>query len=597
MSERIVGIVDEPNRGNELDTLDIGRHAAALTEFVKHCPTPMTIGIQGEWGSGKTSLLLQIAHALQNDGQKYKQIWVNAWEHSLLSSPEETLIKIIKEVIDEMTFGISDTAKVEKIKKHASTLFKGAVRVGATMIAGSKAGEVADEYFSHDMNTIKALRQQLGELSLGISSRATNPHEKIIIFVDDLDRVEPKDAVNVLELLKNIFNIPNCVFILAIDYQVVIKGLEHKFGKRTESNEWEFRAFFDKIIQLPFMMPMGQYNKGKYVSNLLSQIGFLSDKDEDSADQINEIITHTIGGNPRSLKRLVNSLALIQLFSKMDAEEANEHGIRDKKDDLLLFALVCLQISFPLIYEQLARNPEFTSWDEDWAFQLTQRKEEKLDGNFKEDLEIVQGSDNFDEDWERALYRVCYITPRYKARAIDISKILNHMRDKLLSPLSKDETIGTRLAKVIEITTVTSVSTTDEPQSNKLYQKRTFDSLEEFIQEKKSKNQISDKSEPIFKEVYSFLHSNLAEKYEFKLAPTYVALKLGSSNICSIRTSKSSVDINFAKDKGLRFLKKQGLDIQAFPKIGGFKIVRIEDIHEFEQCREHILDYLRKCRG
>ena len=80
--------------------------------------------------------------------------------------------------------------------------------------------------------------------------------------MDDLDRIEPKNAVAVLELLKNIFSVPKCIFILAIDYQVVVKGLEHKFGKQTPENEWEFRAFFDKIIQLPFMMPMGQYNIG-----------------------------------------------------------------------------------------------------------------------------------------------------------------------------------------------------------------------------------------------------------------------------------------------------------------------------------------------
>ena len=78
-----------------------------------------------------------------------------------------------------------------------------------------------------------------------------------------------------LELLKNIFSVPNCIFILAIDYQVVVKGLEHKFGKQTAENEWEFRAFFDKIIQLPFMMPMGQYNIGKYVNQLLLNIGFV----------------------------------------------------------------------------------------------------------------------------------------------------------------------------------------------------------------------------------------------------------------------------------------------------------------------------------
>ena len=107
-----------------------------------------------------------------------------------------------------------------------------------------------------------------------LEKEKTNPYEKIIIYVDDLDRIEPKDAVQILELLKNIFSVPGCIFILAIDYQVVVKGLEHKFGKQTPENEWEFRAFFDKIIQLPFMMPMGQYDIGNYVTSLLGRYWF-----------------------------------------------------------------------------------------------------------------------------------------------------------------------------------------------------------------------------------------------------------------------------------------------------------------------------------
>ncbi len=60
MNDRAIGIVDEPNRGDQPDKLDIGRHATALTHFIRKSDTPITIGIQGEWGSGKTSLLNMI---------------------------------------------------------------------------------------------------------------------------------------------------------------------------------------------------------------------------------------------------------------------------------------------------------------------------------------------------------------------------------------------------------------------------------------------------------------------------------------------------------------------------------------------------------
>ena len=102
-----------------------------------------------------------------------------------------------------------------------------------------------------------------------------------------------------------------------------MKGLEHKFGKQTAENEWEFRAFFDKIIQLPFMMPMGQYNIGKYVNKLLLDIGFVEGEGLDD-ESIREIILRTIGGNPRSLKRLVNSVALIEIFKQKKLNSKQE---------------------------------------------------------------------------------------------------------------------------------------------------------------------------------------------------------------------------------------------------------------------------------
>lgn len=64
--------------------------------------------------------------------------------------------------------------------------------------------------------------------------------------MDDLDRINPSDAVEVLEALKNMFDMNHCIFILAIDYEVVVKGLEGKFGKKTEENEREFRSFLIK---------------------------------------------------------------------------------------------------------------------------------------------------------------------------------------------------------------------------------------------------------------------------------------------------------------------------------------------------------------
>ena len=248
---KTIGIIDEPVQPGDQDKLDISAHAVSLIKFISSTSTPITVGVQGEWGSGKTSLLNSIYHHFENE-QNVKQIWLNSWEYSLLSTPEETLLKIVNRIIEEMIEADKNSKRIEAIKGGAEKIFKGALRVGAGITMGNAAADVAKELLDSSNQTISALRKQLTEVVNEMSERPTNPYEKVVIYVDDLDRIEPKNAVSILELLKNIFSVPKCVFILAIDYQVVVKGLEHKFGKQTAENEWEFRAFFDKIIQMNF---------------------------------------------------------------------------------------------------------------------------------------------------------------------------------------------------------------------------------------------------------------------------------------------------------------------------------------------------------
>ena len=118
MNDQAIGIVDEPNRGDQPDKLDIGRHATALSEFIQRADTPITIGIQGEWGSGKTSLLNSIWNKLDQSNE-YKQIWINSWEYSLLSTPEEALLKIINRIIDELLESDQNVSRSEAIKGGA----------------------------------------------------------------------------------------------------------------------------------------------------------------------------------------------------------------------------------------------------------------------------------------------------------------------------------------------------------------------------------------------------------------------------------------------------------------------------------------------
>ena len=460
-----IGIVDEPLAMRGKDLLKIKRYSNALITFIKNSQTPITIGIQGEWGSGKTSLLNTIYTELESanehqDSKDFKVVWINSWENSLMATPEEALIKIINEIIASLIDVDPKLSNITKVKDAATVAAKGILRVGAGILGGASGSNVMDEVLESS-NSIRELRLQLTDLVNEIRLSENQRVDKIVIFVDDLDRIDPPEAVKILELLKNIFSIPGCVFVLAIDYQVVIKGLKEKFGERTPENEWEFRAFFDKIIQLPFLMPMGSYDIGHYVNDLLRQIGF-QDENEIDGEFVSNVVNYTIGGNPRSIKRLINSLALIKIFNdSVDDDDDDDEIITNDvmTERQLQFALVCLQIASSDVYSLLSANPDFEKWDNDLAFSYTQKKEEQ-DPKFSENFELLTKEELFDEEWEKSLYRICYANPRERAKATDLSRFFNFLNSNLGDKCDLPQSIALALGQ----TSVTSVVSTDDVQ-------------------------------------------------------------------------------------------------------------------------------------
>ena len=303
----------------------------------------------------------------------------------------------------------------------------------AGLASGVAGKDVIDELVGDKSeNSIKELKNTLENFIKDTIQDTENKDiskiTKLVFYIDDLDRIEPKDAVKILELLKNIFSLPHCVFILAIDYQVVIKGLKDKFGEKTEENEREFRSFFDKIIQLPFTMPISKYSVNNYVLSLLKEINFIEDSENELFNEnIEDILRFTIGNNPRSLKRLINSLSLINILNGIKQDSENKEYAN--KEKLLLFSMVCLQVAYPKIYDLISIRSNIKEWDESLAAEITQKKEES-DPQFKNVFEKISKSEDFNDEWERALFRICFSSLELKVHATNISKFLNLLHDE-----------------------------------------------------------------------------------------------------------------------------------------------------------------------
>lgn len=467
----MASIVDKPKESHQNDLLGIEKYTEGLIRFISTSATPITIGIQGEWGSGKTSLLNTIKQELcDRDNAEFYPVWLNTWEYSLLSSADETLIRIITGLVEQISSMI-DSGKSEKSKKAFAALGSIAKKLGGEV--GGLSGKIVEmtgealesSLAKSETNSIRALRQALQDV---VNEALEKGNKKaIIFFVDDLDRLEPSVAVNILELIKNLFDLENCIFVLAIDYGVVVKGLQSKFGVMTEENEWEFRAFFDKIIQLPFSMPTSSYDLQKYLKNILVKGEYFSEKDLVDAERLERIVEITslsVGTNPRALIRLVNSAALIEIIrGREDSISADERIIE--------FALICMQIAYPFIYGLVQRNPNFIDWDEQLASEVLKSK--KVDTS---DLELLEDKEEFDEDWEKNLWKICHINSFLKQRVFQISRLLNFIRDNV--PKNKDQKMADALDKLLRMSSVTSVGSADNVGQKKT--KRTSKKIEAF---------------------------------------------------------------------------------------------------------------------
>ena len=436
------GVIDEPLSKDEDDKLGISEYAEALFQFIKHAETPMTVGVQGDWGSGKTSLMQQMYYKFKDPKDsllKTKQIKVNTWEHSLLKTPQEALVSIIDAIINELSKDLNKTRK-EEIQKKLGQVVQGAFRVGMSMAGGAEGGKLAKELLDSD-NSIAELKKSLNN---AVKHMQNLGYHRFIVYIDDLDRLEPANAVEILELLKNIFSIKKSVFVLAIDYNVVVKGLAKKFGALTKENRWEYDAFFHKIIQLTFQMPVNSYDIGNYLRLLLKDIGFVKEN-ELKAENLENLIKLTIGGNPRSIKRLVNNIALNKIFISLKDKTKMK-----KNEKFLLVALNCIQIQYPKIYEALTLDSDFRGWEEKFADKFS---DDFSDSEDRKKLE--QELDNYPkeetETWELELFKICYPEPRLRSRFHDVLDTLILLKD-----VSTDKDSTNLIDKFLKQTNVTS---------------------------------------------------------------------------------------------------------------------------------------------
>ncbi|MBP7837041.1 MAG: hypothetical protein KAZ91_02980, partial [Candidatus Fonsibacter sp.] len=218
----------------------------------------------------------------------------------------------------------------------------------------------------------------------------------------------------------------------------------------TEENEREFRSFFDKIIQVPFSMPTGTYDMGNLLSEKLSSLSI--GIPEELNDSYTNVVKYTIGFNPRSLKRYINSFSLLRNLRNSDFEnDASDFGDNppDSEDDLILFAMIGVQISYPKIFRLITQMPDIYDWDKGFA----NKNNINLDG-VKLDIQKYGDNDKLDEDWEQIIYGACQNDVYLKSKVFNILELFNFLRNKFEN---RPEVLDEKTVMALKFASITNV--------------------------------------------------------------------------------------------------------------------------------------------
>ena len=253
--------------------------------------------------------------------------------------------------------------------------------------------------------------------------------------------------MQILEILKNLFEVEGCIFVLAIDYDVVVKGLKKKFGDYDIKKDYEFRRFFDKIIQLPFSMPVSGYKIGGFLDSMLKKVGYYAENGlkPNELERLQEMAKLSTANNPRSIKRLVNSLSLIKTI----LEEKKKNLTEAQK--LLCFGVVCVQIAYPRIYDMLVAQPDFVK---KWGANFARSQGLSLPDRAPEDMANAADWDGW-EDWRRIAYMAAQDIPWMKERFFDIGNLLQ----LLPACVPEGENFGYMMREVLTFAATTGTST------------------------------------------------------------------------------------------------------------------------------------------
>lgn len=254
-----------------------------VRDLIKQLEGPFVLALDSPWGTGKTTVVRMLRVSLKKEG--VTSAYFNAWKEDYVSDPLIPMVAAIDELkVEDDESGAQFGERMTAVKRVASKVARrglvAAVKL-ATMnavdlddvtedVLSSAAGDVTDdviEAFKQEKASLERFREALGD-----AVKAVQPKEgrsPLVFFIDELDRCRPTFAIELLERIKHLFDLPNLVFVLSIDRKQLEAITAQVYGDRIDASEY-LRRFIDLEYTLP--VPHAK----EYTRVLIERHGFKS---------------------------------------------------------------------------------------------------------------------------------------------------------------------------------------------------------------------------------------------------------------------------------------------------------------------------------
>ncbi|WP_176590717.1 P-loop NTPase fold protein [Sphingobium sp. EM0848] len=309
---------DEPDR---LGFSDVAERIA-LSVMDRASADGLVIGIDGEWGSGKSSLLHLIERKLnQLPDEKRPTIisfrpWLVGRRDALLSSFFNDLARKIASVSHAegdatKSSMIAATALARQVRTFAALLG----RTGELVEAGGKLWAPA-EWIGKIIKGVgklfdKGSKEETGPDLATLKARITRDLHKLghrfIVTVDDVDRLEPSEVMEVLRLVRSVADFPNIIYLLCYDVDRLAEAIE------TTSQVDDGKDYLEKIVQLTVMVPQPEPFELRqwFAEDLAPLLGPISDE---VSERLKSVIDQEGGAQLRTPRSVVRTLDSIRFF-------------------------------------------------------------------------------------------------------------------------------------------------------------------------------------------------------------------------------------------------------------------------------------------